>query len=526
MLYNSYSFIFLFLPIVFAGFFSIARMSHELAALWLACASLFFYGWWNPAYVALLVGSVLFNFAMGYLIGKRRTGDPAKAKTLLTVAIAADLALLGYYKYTNFFIATYGTVAHQQVTLLDIVLPLGISFFTFTQIAFLVDVYRGLVKEYRFIHYLLFVTYFPHLIAGPVLHHKQMMPQFAAKESYRISWDNVAVGLTMFTFGLCKKVLIADSLQPIANGVFDAVHRGDNLMLFDAWVGALAYTFQLYFDFSGYSDMAIGLSRMFNVKLPLNFDSPYRATSIIDFWRRWHITLSTFLRDYLYVPLGGNRLGTARRYVNLMITMLLGGLWHGANWTFVAWGGLHGLFLVVNHFWRALTGKLGMRDAGPAWLRQFLAWSTTFLCAMVAWVFFRADTFGDAAVMLKGMAGMRGVSVGLAFEQSHPVNHLAAVLGMPLETLGFLPLATGASGLSVLEVGVLLAISAGIAWLMPNTQQLLAKVQPALDKVTPPPYFANLWNASALQSRIVVGLLLGCAIFAINRQSTFLYYQF
>ena len=526
MLYNSYAFIFLFLPVAFAGFFIVARASHQLAALWLACASLFFYGWWNPKYVALLLASILFNFAMGYLIGRRRGEDAAKAKTLLTLAIVANLALLGYYKYANFFIATYNAAAHQNVLMMDIILPLGISFFTFTQIAFLVDVYRGIAKEYSFIHYLLFVTYFPHLIAGPVLHHKQMMPQFAAKESYRINWDNVAVGLTMFTFGLCKKVLIADSLEPIANGVFDAVHRGENLMLFDAWVGALAYTFQLYFDFSGYSDMAIGLSRMFNVKLPLNFNSPYRATSIIDFWRRWHMTLSTFLRDYLYVPLGGNRYGTVRRYVNLMITMLLGGLWHGANWTFVAWGGLHGLFLVVNHFWRALTEKLGVRDAGPAWLRHGMAWFITFLSALIAWVFFRAENFGDAATMLRGMAGMRGVTVGLAFENSHAVHQLAASLGMPLELLGFLPLATGASGLSVLEVGVLLAMSAGIAWLMPNTQQILAKVQPALDKVTPPPHLANFWNASSLHSRVIVGLLLGCAIFAINRQSTFLYYQF
>jgi alginate O-acetyltransferase complex protein AlgI len=526
MLYNSYAFIFLFLPFTFAGFFAVARASHQLAALWLACASLFFYGWWNPKYVALLLASILFNFAMGYFIGKRRGKDMEQAKTLLVLAIAADLALLAWYKYANFFIATYNTAAHQHILLMDIILPLGISFFTFTQIAFLVDVYRGIAKEYSFIHYLLFVTYFPHLIAGPVLHHKQMMPQFAAKESYRINWDNVAVGLTMFTFGLCKKVLIADSLEPIANGVFDAVHRGENLMLFDAWAGALAYTFQLYFDFSGYSDMAIGLSRMFNVKLPLNFNSPYKATNIIDFWRRWHMTLSAFLRDYLYVPLGGNRLGPARRYANLMITMLLGGLWHGANWTFVAWGGLHGVFLVVNHFWQAVTGKLGMRDIGPAWLRQGTAWFVTFLCVLFAWVFFRAETFGDAATMLKGMAGMRGMTVGLAFENSHAIHQFAATLGMPLELLGFLPLATGASGLSVLEVGILLTMSAAIAWLMPNTQQILAGTQPALDKVAALPRFAGLWNASSIHARVMVGLLLGCAIFAINRQSTFLYYQF
>jgi alginate O-acetyltransferase complex protein AlgI len=526
MLYNSYEFIFLFLPIVFAGFFLIARKSHQLAALWLAMVSLFFYGWWNPKFVTLLLGSILFNFGAGYLIGRKRDQDLGQAKMLLTAAIVANLALLAYFKYTNFFITTYNGVAEQNVLLLDIILPLGISFFTFTQIAFLVDVYRGIAREYRFVHYLLFVTYFPHLIAGPVLHHKQMMPQFSAKETYKINWDNVAVGLTIFALGLCKKVLIADSVEPIANGVFNAAHRGENVMLFDAWAGALAYAFQLYFDFSGYSDMAIGLSLMFNVRLPLNFNSPYRATSIIDFWRRWHITLSTFLRDYLYIPLGGSRAGPVRRYANLLITMLLGGLWHGANWTFVVWGGLHGVFLVINHLWRALTEKLGLRDVGPAWMRAGAGWLITFLCALVAWVFFRAENFNDASLMLHGMAGLRGMTVGMSLENSAALHSLVNMLHMPLELLGFLPLATGASGLSVLEVGLLLAMASGIAFLMPNTQQLLHKAQPALEAAKKPAYMANLWSASAISSRVAVGILLGCAIFAINRQSTFLYFQF
>ncbi|NEX62712.1 MBOAT family O-acyltransferase [Noviherbaspirillum galbum] len=526
MLYNSYEFIFLYLPLVFCGFFLVARKSHQLAALWLALASLFFYGWWNPKFVALLVGSILFNFGAGYLIGKRREHDPAEAKMLLIGAITGNLALLGYFKYTNFFITTFNGLSGQNVLMLDIILPLGISFFTFTQIAFLVDVYRGIAKEYRFVHYLLFVTYFPHLIAGPVLHHKQMMPQFAAKETYRINWDNVAIGLTIFALGLCKKVLIADSLEPIANGVFNGAHRGENLMLFDAWAGALAYAFQLYFDFSGYSDMAIGLSRMFNVKLPLNFNSPYRATSIIDFWRRWHITLSTFLRDYLYIPLGGNRQGVARRHANLMLTMLLGGLWHGANWTFVVWGGLHGVYLVINHLWRVASERMGIRKLGPAWLRAGTGWLITFLCALVAWVFFRAENFNDASMMLQAMAGMRGLSVGVSAHLPAAVMSLVHSLKMPVELLGFLPLATGASGLSVLEVGLLLLMAATIAWTMPNTQQLLHRVQPALEPVARPAYFAGLWSASSLSSRIAVGMLLGCAIFAINRQSTFLYFQF
>lgn len=527
MLYNSYEFIFVYLPLVFAGFFFVARFSHQLATLWMACASLFFYGLWNPVFVSLLFASILFNFWMGCLIGARRTNDAAETRILLAAAITANLSLLAYFKYANFFIESFNAVSGKSMSLQDIVLPLGISFFTFTQIAFLVDVYRGIAKECRFLHYLLFVTYFPHLIAGPVLHHEQMMPQFAAMNTYRINWGNVAVGLTLFTFGLGKKVLIADSLEPIADGVFDAVHRGENVMLFDAWVGALAYAFQLYFDFSGYSDMASGLSCMFNVRLPLNFNSPYRATSIIEFWRRWHMTLSVFLRDYLYVPLGGNRFGTVRRYINLMITMLLGGLWHGANWTFVAWGGLHGAFLVINHCWRAFTKKSDVRSNRLVWLRQGMAWFLTFLCTLVAWVFFRAQTFGDAAVVLQGMTGMRGLSVGLSVGNAAFMHRLADVLSMPLELLGFLPLATGASGLSVLETGLLLLLSASIAWLMPNTQQLLGKAQPTLDTMAPPsPRFANLWNTSSTYSRLAVGFLLGCAIFAINRHSTFLYYQF
>jgi alginate O-acetyltransferase complex protein AlgI len=527
MLYNSYQFIFLFLPVVFAGFFLIARNSHQLAALWLAGASLFFYGWWNPVFITLLLASIGFNFWMGSLIDNARIQSVKKARNLTAFAIIANLGLLGYFKYTNFFIATVNGVAGTHLGLVDLVLPLGISFFTFTQIAFLVDVCRGIARERNLIHYLLFVTYFPHLIAGPVLHHKQMMPQFAAKKTYRISSDNVAIGLTFFAFGLCKKVLLADSIAPIANGVFDAAQRGENIMLFDAWVGALAYTMQLYFDFSGYSDMAIGLSRLFNIRLPLNFNSPYQSTSVIEFWRRWHMTLSTFLRDYLYVPLGGNRAGPTRRYVNLMTTMLLGGLWHGANWTFVVWGGLHGVFLVINHLWRGLWQKAGLRRVGPAWLGRGLAWAVTFLSVVVTWVFFRADDFGAANVMLAAMAGMHGATIGIAFEHAAWAQWIAHTFGVHFELLGFLPLATGASGLSVAEAGMLLICACVIAWCMPNTQQVLADFEPALDAVKPASLrFVNFWHSDSVYWRVSVGLLFGCAIFAINRQSTFLYFQF
>jgi len=344
MLFNSYEFIFLYFPIVLSGFFFIGKYSYRFAALWLAAASLFFYGWWNPKFVTLLLGSIIFNFAAGYLIAHKKFA--AKQKIIFVISIAINLILLGVFKYTNFFIATANTLGVHWSSL-DIILPLGISFFTFTQIAYLVDVYKGIAREYNFIHYMLFVTWFPHLIAGPVLHHKQMMPQFASPSIYKPNNESIAVGLTLFSLGLFKKVVLADQFALFANPVFNGAGQGESPMIEKAWFGVLAYTLQLYFDFSGYSDMAIGLSRIFNVKLPLNFNSPYKAANIIDFWRRWHMTLSKFLRDYLYVPLGGNRKGPARRHLNLMVTMLLGGLWHGAGWTFVLWGGLHGLYLVL-----------------------------------------------------------------------------------------------------------------------------------------------------------------------------------
>ncbi|CAG1023046.1 Peptidoglycan O-acetyltransferase [Patescibacteria group bacterium] len=322
MIFNSYVFIFAFLPVTLLVFYGLGRYSHHLATFWLAVASLFFYGWWDVRYVGLLLGSIAFNYGAGYAIGHNLSHHSKRAKLLLISAITANLLLLGYYKYANFFLDNLNYLASTNITLEKIILPLGISFFSFTQIAFLVDTYQGKVKEYNFVHYTLFVTYFPHLIAGPVLHHKEMMPQFGKRESSRINWEHIAVGLTIFILGLGKKVLLADSFGEYANAIFDAVKIGGHPMLFESWFGALAYTLQLYFDFSAYSDMAIGLSLMFNVRLPLNFNSPYKSLNIIDFWRHWHMTLSRFLRDYLYIPLGGSRCSKFRRYLNLMITML------------------------------------------------------------------------------------------------------------------------------------------------------------------------------------------------------------
>ncbi|HTP95841.1 MAG TPA: MBOAT family O-acyltransferase, partial [Burkholderiales bacterium] len=315
MLFNSYSFIFLFLPVTFCVFFWLGARRPLLAAGWLAVASLFFYGWWNPVYVALLAASIAFNYCVGLVLASDPSPRWAPARrTVLAFGVGGDLLLLAYYKYADFLLGSVNALAGSHLSLGQIILPLGISFFTFTQIAFLVDTYQGKVKEYNFVHYALFVTYFPHLIAGPVLHHKEMMPQFALPSVYRRNYSDIAIGLTFFAIGLFKKAVLADGAAPYANAVFSIAGSGQTVTLFEAWGGALAYTFQLYFDFSGYSDMAIGLSRLFGIRLPLNFDSPYKARNIIDFWRRWHMTLSRFLRDYLYFPLGGNRHGPARRY--------------------------------------------------------------------------------------------------------------------------------------------------------------------------------------------------------------------
>jgi alginate O-acetyltransferase complex protein AlgI len=406
VLFTTAVFVLLFLPVAFAGFFLIARVSHRSAAAWLFLCSLFFYGYWMPQFTALLLASICGNYYIGVRIS--RASSPGvhlrrSARQWMIAGVAANLALLAYFKYSAFLADNINRIAGLTVDFGDVILPIGISFFTFTQIAFLADAYQKGIREYKFVHYGLFVTYFPHLIAGPVLHHAQMMPQFDRPETYRVDLANVCGGLAIFAIGLFKKVVLADGISPYADAIFDAADGGLRPTSVEAWLGALAYTLQLYFDFSGYSDMAVGLSWMFNVCLPFNFDSPYKAASIVDFWRRWHITLSNFLRDYLYIPLGGNRLGALRRQINLMTTMLLGGLWHGASWTFVAWGGLHGAYLVVNHLYRAaLPSAFRDRlDASRAY--AVLGWSLTLLSVIVAWVFFRAVSFDGAARMLDGM---------------------------------------------------------------------------------------------------------------------------
>ncbi|HEY2363539.1 MAG TPA: MBOAT family protein [Candidatus Angelobacter sp.] len=516
MLFNSPEFLFLFLPAVIVGYVWLIRNQPALGLPWLAAASLFFYGWWNPRYVGLLLASVVFNYAAGSTLSRIRKAHPKKARVLILLGVSGDLLLLGYYKYANFFLDILASGGLARDHALDIVLPLGISFFTFTQIAFLVDVYQGKVREYNFIHYLVFVTYFPHLIAGPIFHHSEMMPQFARQLDQPLRSFNLAAGLALFTIGLGKKVLIADGLAADVGSVFDGAAQGYAVTLLEAWSGVLAYTLQLYFDFSGYSDMALGLSLLFGIRLPMNFYSPYKATSIIEFWRRWHLTLSRFLRDYLYIPLGGNRHGKARRYLNLIVTMLLGGLWHGAGWTFVIWGGLHGIYLVINHFWRALRDRLGMTQSNG--VGRVLSLLLTFLAVCVAWVFFRAADLGTATRILSGMTGLNGVYL--------PVTWVAPLGGWAerLQSWGlnFSPLLIPHAPQALVTISPLLLA----VWFLPNSLQCMRLARPSLNAQSIMAAPRLLTWVPNVRWAVLGGVAVAVCLLSLGRVSEFLYYQF
>lgn len=510
MLFNSYIFIFCFLPITFLGFFSLAKRSETIAATWLTAASFVFYAWWSPGYVALLIGSILFNYFFGLRISRAFDQSNTQAiRTTLLFGVSANIFLLIYYKYTNLLVNSINDLLGMGYQVDTIALPIGISFFTFTQIAFLVDASKGLAREYRFMHYCMFVTYFPHLIAGPILHHKEMMPQFSHKATYRLNNDKLALGITLFVLGLSKKLLLADNLSIYATPVFKAAADGTTLGFLEAWGGSLTYALQIYFDFSGYTDMAIGLSLMFGVRLPINFYSPYKSTNIIDFWRRWHMTLSRFLRDYLYIPLGGNRKGKPRRYLNLLITMLLGGIWHGANWTFLAWGGLHGVYLIINHAWQGLLTRLGWTRK-PHAVYRLMAGAITFTAVVVAWVFFRAESIPAATRIIDGMLGKNGLGIPFKWidEQSIIVRWLMNHGAEPSNNTLF---AAGAE-LRMITLGL------AICWLLPNTVEI------CLER---PEGKAPWWSWTTSKTWAMTTVVLGLISFlSISEVSEFIYFQF
>jgi len=510
MLFNSYVFLFGFLPLVLLLFHGLRRLGRERGAVFmLAVMSLAYYGWWSWKYLLLLIPLMMLNYIVAQrMVDFRERQRPRGVKRLLILGLSLNLAALGYYKYANFFVDNINALFGLDLFLATIVLPLGISFFTFQKIALLVDVYYGKVGRLDLLDYALFVAFFPQLIAGPIVHHSEMMPQFKQLRRVPPAW--LALGGTIFVIGLAKKVLLADTAALYATPQFNAAAAGTQLDMLAAWSGALAYTAQLYFDFSGYSDMAIGLGLLFGVRLPLNFASPYQAVSIIDFWRRWHMTLSRFLRDYLYIPLGGNRKGPARRHANLFTTMILGGIWHGAGWTFVVWGALHGAYLIVNHGWRELRARLHLqREASSRAGRRF-AQLITFFAVVIAWVFFRADDMDAALAMLKAMFGMYGIAA--------PASLATLLPHWPVSS---------APADAAIALGVVVPLLS-LAWFAPNTQQLTGYVGPegtygsGIAESGPA---AIRWNGSAIWA-VLIGMLFALCLMSMSRVSEFIYFQF
>lgn len=502
MLFSSYSFLFLFLPVTVIGYHILAGLKlSQLSRYWLVLASIFFYGSGEIEFLWLLAGSIVFNFCLGAaLLAMQDDSSGHRRKSLLVAGVTVNLGALAWFKYRGFIGDVVGALTDTGLHLGEIILPLGISFFTFQQIAYLVDAARGKVPRTGFLNYTLFVTFFPQLVAGPIVHHAEMLPQFSQAGRATRRWEFISLGITAFVIGLFKKVVIADSIAGYATTVFAAADAGGVPTLYSSWAATAAYTFQIYFDFSGYSDMAIGLGYLFGIRLPVNFLSPYKATNMIDFWRRWHITLSRFLRDYLYIPLGGNRFGKAMRYRNLMLTMLLGGLWHGAGWTFLIWGGLHGLYLALNHLWQDhVGGQTAAAEQPSGWatgLHRWLARGLTLYLVALAWVFFRAESFSGAMTMVSAMHGFQGLSLAAPFGRIESALWLIGLWA--------------------------------VVWWMPNTTEVLQLAEsgptqrqardqrPVLDVRWQPTF---MWSAAVAAMAVV-------SISMISRGGEFIYYHF
>ncbi|GGC58260.1 alginate O-acetylation protein [Siccirubricoccus deserti] len=518
MLFNSHVFILAFLPVMLLGYTLLGHtVGRRPAQLFLVAGSLFFYGWWDASYLPLLIATTVFNYMVGRRLTDAYRRNTPSRRPLLAFGITVNLAILAYFKYATFFVENLEALTGLDFAMRAVVLPLGISFFIFQKIAYLADSASGKAPDYDFLGFCLFVSFFPQLIAGPIVHHRDVMGQFQRPIREVLTARNFALGVTFFTIGLFKKVMIADNLAPLAQASFVSFAAGEVLGAVSAWRGALAYAFQLYFDFSGYSDMAIGLGLMFGIRLPYNFNSPYKANSIIDFWRRWHMTLSRFLRDYVYVPLGGNRKGPTRRYLNLLLTMLLGGLWHGAAWTFVLWGGLHGFYLMVNHAWQKLRATLGWTaPAGPA--GSLVARAVTFVAVVVGWVFFHAPSLGAALDMLQSMAGMNGLSTVKAAGTVQGVTELAGAAGGGAAAQDG-RLASLWSFVAARSSDLVLVLLLLVAWFAPNSQEIVE----AADRRRG--WLAIRWQPTATWAVVVAGCLLA-TMTQMSKVSAFLYFQF
>ncbi len=510
MLFNSYPFLLLFLPIALLGIYLLQKKANKKYNLtWLVLCSVFFYAWWEISYLLFLFSSILVNY---YIAQKTITKSTRlSAVNWLRLGIIFNLCLLAYFKYANFFVDILKYADLINIDFNKITLPLAISFVTFQQIAFLIERRRSPETSFTFLQYIFFITFFPQLIAGPIVYFSKVIPQYAKKVCLTITPNSFAVGLSLLCFGLFKKVMIADNFEPYSNAIFSAASAGTQLSLIEAWGGALCYTFQLYFDFSGYSDMAIGLAKMFNLSLPINFDSPYKSKSIIEFWRRWHITLSDFLKTYLYIPLGGNRNGPLRKHFNLFLTMALGGLWHGAGITFIVWGCIHGLALIINHTWRNLLSKLKLSNISTSFIYKRVAQILTFICVVYAWVFFRADNMQSALLIVKAMSNIQNVLLPEKYYTFFQTIGLSSEW-LPGE-IGIMPYFKGLRECFILMCGFILV------WTMPNTQSIFMRKN-SIRKST-----LIIWTPTVLWSAFLAMMTI-CVMLTINKMSTFLYYQF
>jgi len=518
LLFNSYEFILLFFPLCAIGYYACARFFSLGTALgFLVIGSLFFYAYWNPAYLLLLIVSIGCNFLLGRVLC---TPGVQLKRALLVLGITANLGLLAWFKYANLLDDGMNVTLGARWDPATVILPLAISFYTLQQIAFLVDAYRGLTREFNLLHYCLFVCFFPQLIAGPILRHREIVPQFLGGVNTQSLWSNVAVGISIFAIGLFKKTVIADGLATNVEPVFDTKWL-PHVDFFLAWGSSLAYTFQLYFDFSGYTDMAVGAARVFGVRLPVNFFSPYKATSIIEFWQRWHITLSRFLRDYLFSPLGANSAGELRAVVALLATLLLVGLWHGASWTFLAWGAVQGGCLALNHSWRFATRRMGL-DLSRHALYKVLSWVLTLVALVFSWVYFRAPTLDHGNHIALAMLGMKG------FEIPAGILARAGGLGEYLMALGFAPVMGGGSVLVTNFSWI--AFSLIVVLALPNVAQVFNRHEPVIyenDEVFKRDRAASFitwkvsgWWALAIAIMAIAGLL------TLQQVSEFIYFRF
>ena len=499
MLFNSHIFLLIFLPLVVCTFYFFPKYNKSYKIISLIIFSFIFYGVWNPKYILFLTTSICINFFISKCLIIQ---NKLRFETLI-LGLIFNLGLIFYFKYSNFFLLEFASLFHLEYQIINIILPLGISFFTFQQISYLVDQYRYKKYNYRFCDYALYVSFFPQLIAGPIVKHDKFIPQLRESKPSSIQF-NISLGVTFLTCGLAKKVLIADFLSNYSQKAFNP-NNVDNLDFIASWVGAIAYTFQIYFDFSGYSDMAIGLGLLLGFKLPVNFNSPYKATSIIDFWRRWHITLSQFLRDYLYIPMGGNKASRVKTMTNLIITMFLGGLWHGAGWTFIVWGLMQGLFLSLNHLWKKFLPKV---IAKPKGCTKFICWPITFLAIIFSWVVFRSESIDHALVYIKQMIGLNGILFPARW---------AEIIDISKNYEKYFSSLVDFNKNHIIAFILLLVFVVK----MPNTQKILNYNENDETKLN-----TNSFFKLNMVYGFIFGIILSICIINITTESEFLYFQF